>query len=249
MKIQIVSDLHTEFGESGNFLPSNIVGDVLLIAGATGSDPYKVREFLLRCNKVPVIIVLGNHEYYGNDVFEVREQYQEALFCPEKNLFLLDNKELTLPQFPGYSFFGATLWTDLLKADEDQIQHYMNDYHLIKKGGWKIKPEYTKKEHSVSKMFLDSAMSVCRNKKIVVTHHLPSFQSVPLKFMGNFLNPAYASNLEELIYKHQPVLWVHGHTHDNQDFYLGNTRIACNPHGYYKHGENFKFNPEFIVEV
>ncbi len=249
MKIQVVSDLHTEFGESGMFMPCNIQGDVLLVAGDTGSDPQKIREFLLRYNKVPIIIVLGNHEFYGNDLSEIREQYAEALFQPGDNLFLLDNKELTLPQFPGYTFFGSTLWTDLLKADEDQIQQYMNDYHLIKKNGWKIKPEFTKGEHSRAKMFLDSSMSACRNKKIVLTHHLPSFQSVPIKYMGHFLNAAYASNLEELIYNHQPVLWVHGHTHDSKDFYLENTRIVCNPHGYYKQGENCQFNPEFVIEV
>ena len=31
--------------------------------------------------------------------------------------------------------------------------------------------------------------------------------------------------------------WLFGHTHDAMDFELGNTRLVCNPHGYYGSSE------------
>lgn len=250
MKIQIVSDLHTEFGQSPFFIPGNIVGDVLLIAGDTGIDAFKIKEYLLQFNKVPIIVVLGNHEFYGHEYTSAKEEYKEMLNSPRDNLYLLDNEELTLPIFPGYSFFGCTLWTDLATGDPEKIARYMNDYHQIKiRGDIKFRTAHTKKEHVMSRQFLDQKLSLCKNKKIVLTHHLPSHQSIPLKFIGDFLNAAYASNLEELIYKHQPLLWAHGHTHSSKDYYLGNTKVVCNPYGYFRQEENLGFNPEFVVEV
>lgn len=250
MKIQIVSDLHTEFGQNPKFTPGNIVGDVLLIAGDTGTNPLKVKDYLLQFNKVPVIVVLGNHEFYGHEYTSAKLKYKEVLDSPQENLYLLDNEELILPQFPGYSFFGCTLWTDLATGDPEKIAQYMNDYHQIKiLGDTKFRPSHTRKEHVKSRQYLDQRMSLCKNKKIVLTHHLPSYQSTPHKYIGNFLNAAYASNLEELIFKHQPLLWAHGHTHSSQDYYLGNTKVVCNPYGYFRQEENLGFNPEFVVEV
>jgi len=177
-------------------------------------------------------------------------KYKEVLDSPQENLYLLYNEELILPQFPGYSFFGATLWTDLATGDPEKIARYMNDYHQIKiLGDTKFRPSHTRKEHVKSRQYLDQRMSLCKNKKIVLTHHLPSYQSTPHKYIGDFLNAAYASNLEELIFKHQPLLWAHGHTHSSTDYYLGNTKVVCNPYGYFQQEENSRFNPEFVVEV
>ncbi|BEP38497.1 hypothetical protein GmRootV59_54220 (plasmid) [Variovorax sp. V59] len=50
----------------------------------------------------------------------------------------------------------------------------------------------------------------------------------------------------------EPVLWVHGHTHDSFDYQVGGRRVACNPRGYMNwHGkfENRDFNPGLVIEV
>jgi Icc-related predicted phosphoesterase len=67
---------------------------------------------------------------------------------------------------------------------------------------------------------------------VVVTHHLPHPLCVAAEFKGDLLNPAYVSNLDDLIADNDINVWVHGHTHTNVDFEIHDTRILCNPRGY-----------------
>ena len=63
-------------------------------------------------------------------------------------------------------------------------------------------------------------------------------------------NPAaFASSLEGLIEEYQPILWIHGHTHDPFDYELFATRVVCNPRGY--PGEHLRngFRPDFTLLV
>jgi Icc-related predicted phosphoesterase len=83
---------------------------------------------------------------------------------------------------------------------------------------------------------------------VIVTHHLPSYQSVPERFMGSAMNSCFVSNgAEKLIYEHSPRLWIHGHTHDSFDYMLGDTRVVCNPVGY--KGCKTSYNKDLIVEI
>lgn len=71
---------------------------------------------------------------------------------------------------------------------------------------------------------------------IVVGHHCPSESSVAEMYKGNLLNGAFRSDLDEFIISRPQIqLWVHGHTHYNFDYQIGNTRVVCNPRGYIGH--------------
>ena len=90
-------------------------------------------------------------------------------------------------------------------------------------------------------------------KTVVVTHHLPSMQSVAERFKASPLSAAFASNLDHLV--ERADLWIHGHTHDNFDYRLGKCRVVCNPRGYVRERyertevENKTFKPELVVEL
>jgi Icc-related predicted phosphoesterase len=88
-------------------------------------------------------------------------------------------------------------------------------------------------------------------KYVVVTHHTPSFQSVaPYYKADQLMNGGYHSNLDEFIMDKPNIkLWVHGHTHEDFDYMIGETRVVCNPRGYIKYearAANFKLK---VVEV
>lgn len=62
---------------------------------------------------------------------------------------------------------------------------------------------------------------------------------------------AYASNLEQDIIemKDYPVLWVLGHSHNNVDYTIGNTRVLSNQRGYSPSHLNENFDEHLIVHI
>lgn len=82
----------------------------------------------------------------------------------------------------------------------------------------------------------------------MITHHAPSLRSVPELYKADLLSAAYASNLEGFIESANIALWIHGHTHQSQDYPIGNTRILCNPRGYPMEA-NEHFKADFTVEI
>lgn len=71
---------------------------------------------------------------------------------------------------------------------------------------------------------------------IVVGHHCPSELSVADVYKGNMLNAAFRSSLDDFIEARPQIkLWLHGHTHYNFNYWIGETRVVCNPRGYVGH--------------
>ena len=72
---------------------------------------------------------------------------------------------------------------------------------------------------------------------IVVGHHAPSSLSIAERFKHDTLmNGAFHSCLDEFIEARPQIqLWVHGHMHNNSDYWIGETRVVCNPRGYIGH--------------
>jgi Icc-related predicted phosphoesterase len=77
-------------------------------------------------------------------------------------------------------------------------------------------------------------MMPVEQKYVVVGHHTPSPFSIHPKYSHDTLmNGAYTSDLIDFIMDiPRLVLWTHGHTHEQFDYMLGNTRVFCNPRGY-----------------
>jgi Icc-related predicted phosphoesterase len=71
-------------------------------------------------------------------------------------------------------------------------------------------------------------------KFVVVGHHAPSKASTHPRYKHEtIMNGGYSSDLSEFILDHPQIkLWTHGHTHEDFDYMIGNTRIVCNPRGY-----------------
>jgi Icc-related predicted phosphoesterase len=98
-------------------------------------------------------------------------------------------------------------------------------------------PEDAMEEH---KKFIEylTLMTEDQSKKFVVcTHHTPSHQSCHPRYAHDqIMNGGYHSDLSELILDRPNIkLWTHGHTHEDYDYVIGNTRVVCNPRGYIKY--------------
>ena len=157
----------------------------------------------------------------------------------------------------GVRFLGTTLWTDFMLFGEAKKstamsdgQLCLNDFRVIREGAGTFTPARSIELHEQSLSWLKAKLDEpFSGKTIVVTHHLPSKQSVVDRFKDDLLSACFASELGYLFGKMD--LWVHGHTHDNLDYEANGTRVICNPRGYvtYRGSENLDFNPELVIEI
>jgi Icc-related predicted phosphoesterase len=89
-----------------------------------------------------------------------------------------------------------------------------------------------------------------RADDVVVTHHLPAFESVPARFARSAMNAFFVCDIAPRVRERQPKLWIHGHSHDRCDYQLGATRVVANPLGYPNEVKCLEaFGPSFCVSV
>lgn len=243
MKIQIVSDLHLEFGDYN--LPS-CERDLLILAGDVNVGEKSVSFLKEQLEYSPVVYILGNHEFYGHDIETITTFYTE-LCLP--GLHFLDNSVFEMGDI---RFLGCTLWTDVNhqnKIDILNIKGGLNDFRLIQNGESIFTVQDSIDHHLKSVNWLNHELKVpYSGKTVIITHHLPSVRSIDPKFSFSSLNSAFASDLEDMISENTPDLWIHGHTHDSVNYQIGLTKIVCNPRGYC-HEINLNFDPHLIFEL
>lgn len=258
MKLAICSDLHLEFGD---ITLKNEGADVLILGGdiMTAQELHdfkaddtkfadeltrrataeRYREFLARCSsEFPhVIYIAGNHEFYHGKYPDAYNYLEEECQAFNNVYFLEQNKK----EINDITFIGATLWTDMNRGDPvtlHAVADMMNDYRIVRnseQGYTKLRPAHTLSRHRKTLAYIKQVVEADPTKKyVVVGHHAPSKKSIKPRYAEDIeMNGAYSSDLGYFIANHpQIVLWTHGHTHDQFDYYVGDTRIVCNPRGY-----------------
>ena len=250
MKIRILSDLHLEFQD---WIPPESDADIVVLAGdihvGIRGIEWARRSFPL----LPVIYVPGNHEFYGSSLQALTEELH--LSGKRLGVDVLDGRAAIIG---GVRFLGATLWTDFALNGTDPgsinramtaAQHGMSDFHLILYENRPFRPADARAVNLGRIDWLRIKLSESfEGATIVVTHHLPLRQSVHPKYSASDLNPAFASDLGDLM--GPPIsLWVHGHTHESFDYSVKGTRVACNPRGYLPMEPNAEFDPLLTVDV
>lgn len=252
MKINIVSDLHLDI--SGCIDMSG--GDVLIVAGdaceakSLRSNAAAKDFFHTQCLKYNrVFYVIGNHEYYHNRTWKTVAGMRESL---PSNVVLLDDAS---EEYNGVRFVGATLWTDCNHGnplDRLSLKQGMMDYRVIThkhSGGYgKLRPMDTEVIHKKSLKFIQEQLNTDL-PVIVITHHAPSYHSIPQQYKMSTLNAGYASSLEDLILDNPSIKhWIHGHIHEHQQYQIGDTWVHCNPRGYLPY-ENTGFDINYSIEI
>jgi predicted phosphodiesterase len=247
MKLHILNDLHIEFAD---FDPPVTDADVVILAGDIGVGRQGVDWAGLRFPDRPVIYVAGNHEFYHHDLALVDALKSQA---PDHVRVLNDDQCV----IDGVRFLGCILWTDFaLFGEADRsfamqaARQRMNDYLLIHNQDRPFTPEDAARMHAVSRDWLAARLAEpFAGKTVVVTHHAPSSRSVPGRYAGHPLAPAFASDLEALMDGQRISLWVHGHVHEVYDYTIRGTRVVCNPRGYAPEKLTPGFRPDRVVTV
>jgi predicted phosphodiesterase len=256
MKIKVLSDLHLEHRQ--NQPPFQVgTGEILILAGDILCAKYLKKngplksvfvEFLNDCsrNYKHVLYIKGNHEYYGYNYEGTSKTIKDYL--PD-NIHLLDTETFT---YNGWNFICFTFWTDFRNENVLEMMEAecnMNDYKVIRIGRnyRKLRADDTLNFHKESKKYLLNQLQTLNKNVFVISHHAPSYQSVPQQFKKH-ANGAYCSNLDDLIINHPQIkYWVHGHTHNHFDYNIEQCRVICNPGGY--PGQDTGFDPDFYLDI
>lgn len=231
MKIWIVSDLHIDsYPYVPNYVPEH---DVMIVAGdvADGAEAAMkgLRVLHGRTGK-PIVFTPGNHDLFDEHI----NAFDQDRLGP---IYMLPVGETV--EIGGVRFVGATLWTDWALGDKEwSAQSWaarsMPEYaRVTRDDGELIWPIDTSNTHDLHRQAIEAVLvQPHAGPTVVITHHAPSARSLHAGEARGEEAGAFASDLEWMMTRYRPALWVHGHIHNARNYMVGGTRVVCNPRGY-----------------
>ena len=253
MKIQYASDLHLEFADNWRYLrdnPLQVSGDILILAGDIGylgDQNYQNHPFWNWAseNYHQVLVVPGNHEFYKYYDLSKMEGGTEGEI--RKNIHYYYNKVVRIDDV---DFILSTLWAIISKEDAPYVQNGVTDFHRIMYGNRVLTYLDFNMEHDNCYQFIKKSLEESTAKyKIVVTHHVPSFQLCAPEFEGSELNGAFTVEHEDFIKASGIDYWIYGHSHRNIDKVIGNTPCVSNQLGYVFANEHKTFIADKVISL
>lgn len=253
MKIQYASDLHLEFKDNASYLkhhPMDVTGDILILAGDIGylgDKNYASHPFWdwASENFRQVIVAMGNHEFYkSSDISTLEDGYKLPI---RHNVAAYYNGVASIDDI---DIIVSTLWSEISLKEAAYTEQVISDFRRILYEGEPLTFSDFNREHRKCLAFIKSTVSESKAKhKIVVTHHVPSFQMLCPKFKDSKANGAFTVELEDYIRTSDIDYWIYGHSHYNVDVRIGNTLCISNQLGYVFHNEHLTFKPNAFIEI
>lgn len=240
MRIAYASDLHLEFPNSDRrsalTFPSDV--DVIVLAGDIRTGRSAAEEALALANQFPsaqIVWVAGNHEFYYRNINNQIEEYR-ALCDGNSRVHFLENDSIKIGKV---RFIGCTLWTDFSILGEQRpsmevAERSITDFRLIQtRPGHRFKPLDAVQRFEESRKYIEQELSISQPEATVVVTHFPP--GLATRHQGYELGPISAyfqANVDDIIDRYEPALWIYGHNHYSNDMARGATRLVSNQLGY-----------------
>ena len=263
MKIWLFSDIHLPHNRYpiDAIFPTIPDADICVCPGdLVESDPIAGVQWLARYvrPRMKVVYVMGNHEFYNLESNMERVRHNAKIAAETEGIHLLDDSSTVID---GVNFLGSTLWSDFAVFAQGSLLERnramaaagsaMNDFRFIRtaEGAPAIwTPQMAMMQHFQSRFWLEKAMAHHVGPNVVISHHAPHPLSIAPQFSRDLVTAGFVSDLTDLIERHRPALWFHGHTHTSFDYVVRSTRILCNPRGY-RHENVVGFKPGLVIEL
>lgn len=231
--------------------------DLMVIAGdiQPGTLGLAYAQAVMRYLYVPVVVVAGNHEFYGHVLAQLRQDLKTQAMA--LGLHFLDNNSVEF-QLQGRNLLilGTTLWTDFDLDGQQDLNlriawNRMSDHGDIFLGyQQEFSPRAALAEHQTSVAWLDHELATARDladRVLVVSHHAPCRAAAPQSGARAGTAWGYASDLEDLLRRHRPDGWIYGHTHEVRSLDVSGVPVVCACRGYVKRGIGWGFRPQILT--
>ncbi len=258
MKLQLLSDLHLE---TEDFDPEPAPGaEWLVLAGDIDSRWTGYERFAGW--PVPVLVVLGNHEFDGRD-FDVALGGLREL-CSRLGLTLLERDTLLLTDSAGQRVrvLGTTRWSDFdlfgptQRARAERAAGYFLRLMATTRRGRPFDAAAVREEALACRAWLETELERAPqgrwDKTLVVTHFAPSLRSADPRYGQQPGTASFCNADDDLIARAD--LWLHGHLHCRHDYSVARagrtpSRVVCQARGLQKKDEHLGLLPLQLWEL
>merc|ERR1711939_215561 len=230
--IQYLSDLHLERFKYEGF-SVNPAAPYLLLVGDIGrfTDYHAYRAFLLlQCERFEkVLLIAGNHEFYGATRQEGLDAASRLEWDPglQGKLLFMNRARFDIPG-TKYTILGRTLHSHIAS----NFTKLTNDFQRIK--DWRV--AHHNAEHQRDLDWLQASLTELAQsgrRVIVATHYAPAFEKTTHPANeNNAVSQCFSSDtlkaLDAWQGSGQVSHWIFGHTHWNTKFKHGRVRLLSN---------------------
>ena len=239
-----------------DYIPEDAPFDYLILAGdITHSNhvPGLLKE-AHRYSGVPIFYTPGNHEFWDGVKHKMNMDEQIKLMrdglADVEGVTFLYNEGMDIPD-TNYSIFMSPWFTNLNDYDccdehgvirpQSDIQECIGDYFRTKINGMFLTAEdhirMNKEAMDALGIWLETSVLSKGRIPIIVTHFGPSRYSAHRNFpqrdlVAAYFNTDYLDDGGPGYIWPKGSTWIHGHTHQNVDYMIGDMRVVTNQFGY-----------------
>ena len=124
------------------------------------------------------------------------------------------------------------------------------DFRAIYFGDQRITVSDYNELHAAAFGFIQKSVQESQaGKKIVVTHHVPSYAAITDYFRDSPLASGFTTELGNWIANANIDYWIYGHSHRSIETSIGQTKLLSNQLGYLTVGEGEGYLPNKAITV
>jgi hypothetical protein len=246
VKLQLFSDLHLE---TEDFEPQPLPGaELLILAGDIDTTWAAYRRFAGW--PVPVLVVMGNHEFDGREHGRARVDFRRL--CTALGFTLLECESLVHRAADGrrWRILGSTRWCDfdLFGAAQrsrcERAAAWFTRLMGARLGDAPMDTVAQRQLALASRAWLETELGRPAgsgwDRTLVVTHFAPSQRSADPRFGATPSTASFCNADDDLIPRAD--VWIHGHLHCRHDYFVPRpgrlpTRVVSHARGLARKGE------------
>lgn len=252
VKLRYMSDIHLEFCKTfPKIVCDDFDNETLILLGDIGDLNSKIYiDFIHYCseNFKNVVLVYGNHEYYGTNENLPMEEIIKINY--KSNVYTLNNGVIYLNKITNtiekdikencVKLIGTTLWSNV----KDHMKFLLNDYKYIYTKTGKLNIQNVREMFEVNKEFILNEIN--EMECIILTHH-GTHEVCNGKYAGSKTSSGYYTYIPEIYENKNVIACINGHLHTNVNTEINGIKILSNCIGY--KNERIKFNKDAVLQV